>query len=87
MRDGILTVQGRRPSALGAAGEKTHRSERGHGTFRRLITLPSSYVQGDKAEAAVRDGGCGSWCPRHPEQRPGTCGCLLPRRKPRRGES
>lgn len=55
MRDGILTVQGRRRAAP-AAGEKTHQSERGYGTFRRLVTLPSSHVRGDMAEAAVRDG-------------------------------
>jgi HSP20 family protein len=56
MRDGILTVQGRRRAAPRAAGEKIHRSERGYGAFRRLVTLPSSHVRGDGTEAAVRDG-------------------------------
>jgi HSP20 family protein len=56
LADGILTVQGRRRPAPGAAREKTHRAERGYGTFRRLVTLPSSQVRGDRAEAAMGDG-------------------------------
>jgi HSP20 family protein len=71
MRDGILTVQGRRRAAPGAAGEKIHRSERGYGAFRRLVTLPSSHVRGDKAEAAVRDGVLRIRVPKAPEAQAG----------------
>ena len=52
----LATITGARRAAPGAAREKTHQSERGYGTFRRLVTLPSSHVRGDRAEAAVRDG-------------------------------
>jgi len=54
--DGLLTIQGRRHAAREAAGDKIHRSERGHGVFRRSVTLPSSHVNADKAEASARDG-------------------------------
>ncbi len=53
--DGLLTIQGERRFAHGAAGEKVHRSERCYGAFRRSITLPS-HVQADKIEASAQDG-------------------------------
>jgi len=56
MADGLMTIQGERHAAREAAGEKTHRSERGYGVFRRSLTLPSSHVEADKTEASVRDG-------------------------------
>lgn len=31
-------------------------SERGHGVFRRSVTLPSSHVNADRTEASARDG-------------------------------
>jgi HSP20 family molecular chaperone IbpA len=71
MRDGILMVQGRRRVVPGAAGEKTHRSERGYGSFRRLVTLPSSNVRGDRAEATVRDGVLRIRVPKAPEAQAG----------------
>jgi HSP20 family protein len=56
MEDGLLTIQGERRAACEAAGDKIHRSERGHGVFRRSVTLPSSHVNADKTEASARDG-------------------------------
>jgi HSP20 family protein len=53
--DGLLTMQGERHAAHGAAGEKVHRSERSYGPFWRSITLPGN-VQADKIEATARDG-------------------------------
>jgi HSP20 family protein len=54
-QDGLLTIQGERHPAAGAAGEKVHRAERRYGAFRRSITLPS-HVQADKIEASAQDG-------------------------------
>jgi HSP20 family molecular chaperone IbpA len=56
MEDGLLTIQGERHAPRSVAGDKMHRSERGHGVFRRLVTLPSSHVDADRSEASVRDG-------------------------------
>jgi len=56
MADGVLTIQGSRHAARGAASEKTHRSERGQGVFERRVTLPSSHVQADEARASAKDG-------------------------------
>ncbi|HEY2261967.1 MAG TPA: Hsp20/alpha crystallin family protein [Streptosporangiaceae bacterium] len=56
MADGRLTIRGERHAAREAAGGKIHRSERGHGVFRRSVTLPSSHVNADKTEASARDG-------------------------------
>ena len=54
-QDGLLTIQGERHPAAGAAAEKVHRSERRYGAFRRSITLPS-HVRADKIEASAQDG-------------------------------
>jgi HSP20 family protein len=81
MRDGILTVQGRRRAAPAAAREKTHRSERGYGAFRRLVTLPSSHVPGDRAEAAVRDGVLRIRVPKAPEAQAGLIRLLATQEK------
>jgi HSP20 family protein len=54
-QDGLLTIQGERPSAAVVTGDKVHRSERRYGAFRRSITLPS-HVQTDKIEASAQDG-------------------------------
>jgi HSP20 family protein len=56
MADGVLTIQGARHAAREAAGEKTHRSERGRGVFERLVTLPSSHVKADEIEASAQGG-------------------------------
>jgi HSP20 family protein len=56
LEDGLLTIQGERHRARGAAGDKVHRSERSYGVFRRSVTLPSSHVEADKTEVQVRDG-------------------------------
>jgi hypothetical protein len=48
--------QGERRAARVAARDKIHRSERGHGVFRRSVTLPSSHVDADRTEASARDG-------------------------------
>lgn len=78
--DGLLTIQGRRHAAHEAgrrhaaheaAGEKVHRSERGHGVFRRSVTLPSSHVKADKAEASARDGVLEILVPKAPEAQAG----------------
>jgi HSP20 family protein len=67
MEDGRLTIQGKRHAAREAAGDKIHRSERGHGAFRRLVTLPSSHVNGGRAEASARDGVLEILVPKAPE--------------------
>ena len=56
MEDGRLTIQGGRHAAREAAGDKIHRSERGHGTFRRSVTLTSSHVNGGRTEASAGRG-------------------------------
>jgi HSP20 family protein len=71
MEDGLLTIQGRRHAAREAAGEKIHRSERGHGVFPRSVTLPSSHVKADETEASVRDGVLEILVPKAPEAQAG----------------
>ena len=67
MEDGRLTIQGERHAAREAAGDKIHRSERGHGVFRRSVTLPSSHVNGSRTEASARDGVLEILVPKAPE--------------------
>lgn len=67
MEDGRLTIQGKRHAARETAGDKIHRSERGHGTFRRSVTLPSSHVNGGRTEASARDGVLEILVPKAPE--------------------
>jgi HSP20 family protein len=71
MEDGMLTIQGERHAAREAAGEKIHRSERGHGVFRRSVTLPSSHVNADRTEASARDGVLEILVPKAPEAQAG----------------
>jgi len=71
VEDGLLTIQGRRDAAREAAGDKIHRSERGHGVFRRSVTLPSSQVRADKTEASARDGVLVILVPKAPEGQAG----------------
>jgi HSP20 family protein len=71
MEDGLLTIQGERHAAREAAGDKIHRSERGHGAFRRSVTLPSSRVNADRAEASARDGVLEILVPKAPEAQAG----------------
>ena len=71
MADGVLTIQGSRHDARGAAGEKIHRSERGRGVFQRLITLPSSHVKADGTKASARDGVLRILVPKAPEAQAG----------------
>jgi len=56
LEDGLLTIQGERRPAHGAAADKLHMSERGHGIFRRSVTLPSSHVRADGIETSMLDG-------------------------------
>ena len=67
MEDGRLTIQGERRAAREAAGDKIHRSERGHGVFRRSVTLPSSHVSEGRTEASARDGVLQILVPKAPE--------------------
>jgi HSP20 family protein len=71
MADGVLTIQGSRHAAREAASEKIHRSERGRGVFQRLITLPSSHVNADQAEASVHNGVLEILVPKAPEAQAG----------------
>ena len=71
VEDGLLTIQGQRHAAREAAGEKIHRSERGHGVFSRSVMLPSSHVKADKTEASVRDGVLEILVPKAPEAQAG----------------
>lgn len=71
MEDGMLTIQGERHAPRKAAGDKIHRSERGHGVFRRLVTLPSSHVNADRTEASARDGVLEIRVPKAPEAQAG----------------
>jgi HSP20 family protein len=67
MADGHLTIQGERHAGREAAAEKTHRSERGYGVFRRSLALPSSHVKADETEASVQDGVLEILVPKAPE--------------------
>jgi HSP20 family protein len=67
MEDGRLTIQGERHAAREAAGHKIHRSERGHGVFSRLVTLPSSHVNAGTTEASARGGVLEILVPKAPE--------------------
>lgn len=69
--DGLLTIQGERHVAREAAGDKIHRSERGHGVFRRSVTLPSSHVNADRTEASARDGVLEILVPKAPQAQAG----------------
>jgi HSP20 family protein len=69
--DGLLTIQGQRDAAREAAGEKVHRSERGHGAFRRSVTLPSGHVNAYRTEASARDGVLEILVPKAPEAQAG----------------
>jgi HSP20 family protein len=71
MEDGLLTIQGERRTAREAAGDKVHRSERGHGVFRRSVTLPSSHVDADRTEASARDGVLEILVPKAPKAQAG----------------
>ena len=55
MQDGILTISGERKEDGAADGEKTARTERFVGKFRRSISLPTR-VDANKVNAAYKDG-------------------------------
>jgi HSP20 family protein len=71
MKDGLLTIQGERHASREAAGDKIHRSERGHGVFRRSVTLPSSHVNARGTQASARDGVLEIVVPKAPEAQAG----------------
>ncbi len=54
VRDGRLTLRGRRPEAE-LPCERYHRVERGHGTLSRVFELPQA-VDVDQISADLRDG-------------------------------
>ncbi len=55
MQDGILTISGERKEEAAANGEKTARTERFVGKFRRSISLPTR-VDANKVNATYKDG-------------------------------
>ena len=55
MQDGILTISGERKEEEAANGEKTARTERFVGKFRRSISLPTR-VDTNKVNATYKDG-------------------------------
>ena len=55
MQDGILTISGERKEEAAADGEKTARTERFVGKFRRSISLPTR-VDANKVNATYKDG-------------------------------
>lgn len=63
-----LTLRGRRPEEL-PEGVALHRRERPTGAFHRSITLPDE-VQGERVEAACRDGVLRITLPKRPEAQP-----------------
>ncbi len=54
LHDGTLTISGERKSES-VEGEKSERTERVAGKFRRTVTLPTR-VESDKVNATYRDG-------------------------------
>lgn len=67
-RDGTLTIAGERKSRS-ANGEKTERTERYVGQFRRSITLPAR-VDAEKVSATYRDGILAVTLPKVEEAKP-----------------
>jgi HSP20 family protein len=55
LQDNSLTLRGERKIAAEDKQVNYHRRERESGFFRRIVALPSA-VQGDKVEAACKDG-------------------------------
>jgi HSP20 family protein len=65
----VLTIAGDRAIASAVSHEHYHRLERGHGSFRRSFTLPST-VDASRVSAAYQDGVLTVTLPRREETRP-----------------
>jgi HSP20 family protein len=65
----VLTIAGERPLAPAVSRDHYHRLERGHGSFTRSFTLPTT-VDGSRVSAAYQDGVLTVTLPRREEARP-----------------
>jgi HSP20 family protein len=65
----LLTIAGERAVAPAVSGDLYHRLERGHGSFRRSFTLPTT-VDASRVSAAYQDGVLTVTLPRREEARP-----------------
>jgi HSP20 family protein len=68
LHDGMLTIAGERQSSVGE-GEKTERTERFSGKFRRSVTLPTG-VDASKVSASYKDGILTVTLPKSEEAKP-----------------
>jgi HSP20 family protein len=65
----VLTIAGERALATVVSGDRYHRLERGHGSFRRSFTLPTT-VDASRVSAGYQDGVLTVTLPRREEARP-----------------
>jgi len=65
----VLTITGERAFAPTVSRDQYHRLERGHGSFRRSFTLPTT-VDASRVSAAYQDGVLTVTLPRREEARP-----------------
>ncbi len=69
VKDGALSVSGRRSQEKEEKGKRFHRVERSYGTFMRSFTLPED-VDEDKIQAESKDGMLFLTMHKNPEVRP-----------------
>jgi HSP20 family protein len=67
----VLSIEGDRQLASNVAEDRFHRFERGHGSFRRSFTLPTT-VDATRVDAKYEDGVLTVKLPRREESRPRT---------------
>jgi len=65
----VLTISGERVLAPAVSSDQYHRLERGHGSFHRSFTLPTT-VDGSRVSAGYQDGVLTVTLPRREEARP-----------------
>jgi HSP20 family protein len=65
----VLTIAGERPLAATVSRDRYHRLERGHGSFRRSFTLPTT-VDANRVSAAYQDGVLTVTLPQREETKP-----------------
>ncbi len=65
----VLTIEGERKGRSETSSETYHRVERGHGSFRRSFTMPST-IDAAKIAADYKDGVLTVTLPRREESRP-----------------
>jgi len=71
IEDGVLTIAGEKKREEEHKDQSWHRVERSYGSFQRTLSLPKG-VDGDKAEAAYKDGILTVELPKHDQAKPKT---------------